>query len=212
MATDIIFRPAQLDDLEPLAALYTLHWCNGVPDLNDKLLAARHCVIIQLVRSPLSIVAEKDGEVVGVCLGCVTSDGHAPVADAWVPSSKRIHAEALERAKTANERLEGSLFGDQSELAKADDFISQGSPYAEAQLNLIMVEPWLKGRRLGSALFERMTELMREAGAQHFFLMSDTASDYTYYEHRGMRCIASYPDDPADPHSWAALMYGGDLA
>ena len=77
MATDIIFRPAQLDDLEPLAALYTHHWCNGVPDLNDKLLAARHCVIIQLVRSPLSIVAEKDGEVVGVCLGCVTSDGHA---------------------------------------------------------------------------------------------------------------------------------------
>lgn len=216
MTADITFRPATLDDLEPLAELYTHHWCNYLPDPQDKLLAGRYNVAIQLVRSPLTVIAEREGKVVGVCLGCVTSEGRAPVVDAWVPIYEDLRVLALERLEAAGEDpegiVDGSLFGDQRELAKADDFISQGSLYAEAQVNLIMVEPWLKGVRLGSRLLEHMNTLMREAGARHFFLMTDTSSDYTYYDHRGMHCIATYPDDPNDPESWAALMYGGDIA
>ncbi len=208
---NITYREATLDDLEAIATLYTHHWCNYVPDPADKMLAGRQCVLIQLVRSQHAIVAEQDGSVVGVCMGGINRGGVAPVVDLWKDEYERTFAEATERAKTAYTELEGSLFGDWRELQKADRFIASGSPYGEAELNLFMVEPWLKGQGVGHALFEQMRELLRADGASRFFLMTDTESDFEYYEHHGMKLIERYPDDPDDPDCWAALMYGGDL-
>ena len=207
----ITYREASVDDLEAIATLYTHHWCNYVPDPADKMLAAKNCVLAQLVRSPLTIVAEQDGALVGVCMGCVIRDGVVPEDPRWRPIFDEVYAQATERAKTADERLEGQLFGDLRELVKADEFIASGSPYAQAQLNLFMVEPWLIGAGVGGELFHRMKELMRQAGASKFFLMTDTASNWAYYEHRDMVRIWERYDVPGDPTSWGALMYGGTL-
>ncbi len=198
-------------DIDALATLYTHHWCNYVPTLEDKLLAGRQCVLIQLVRSQFVIVAEQADAVVGVCMGGINHDGKAPVVELWKDDYERTFAAATERAKTADPALEGSLFGDWRELQKADRFIASGSPYGESELNLFMVEPWLKGQGVGHAMFEQMRALLREGGATRFFLMTDTASDFEYYERHGMHLIERYPDDPDDPDCWAALMYGGDL-
>ena len=145
----ITYREATTNDLEAIATLYTHHWCNYVPDPADKMLAAKNCVLAQLVRSPLTIVAEQDGALVGVCMGCVIRDSVVPEDPRWRPIFDEVYAQATERAKTADERLEGQLFGDLRELVKADEFIASGSPYAQAQLNLFMVEPWLIGAGLG---------------------------------------------------------------
>lgn len=217
MTEGIIIRAVRLEDLGTLAAMYTHHWCDCVSDPDDRLLAGRYNVLIQLVRSPLALVAEQNGVVVGVCLGCRIENGVVPVAEEWVPAYEQTHALVLERAKTADEVLEGELFCDEWELGQADRYIALGSPYADAQITLFMVEPWLKNHGLGTTLFNRMRVLMREAGAKSFFLMSDSASDYTYYEHRGMELLHAYrqgSDDPAswDRASWAVLMYGGLLA
>jgi len=207
----ITYREATVDDLEAIATLYTHHWCNLVPDPADKMLAARMCVLAPLLRSPLTIVAELDGAVVGVCMGCVTHDGHVPEDARWRPAFDETFALATERAKTADKALEGQLFGDMREFAKADEFIATGSEYAQAQLNLFMVEPWLIGAGLGGELFGRMRGLLREGGATRFFLMTDTESNFAYYEHRGMVRIWERYDVPGDPTSWGALMYGGEL-
>lgn len=209
--SDITYREVRLDDLDAIATLYTHHWCNYVPDPADKMLAGMNCVLAQLVRSPLAIAAEQDSALVGVCLGCVIRDGTVPEDPRWRPAFDATYAAATERAKTADADLEGSLFGDLRELEKADEFIASGSPYAQAQVNLFMVEPWLVGKGVGGELFRRMCELLRAGGASRFFLMTDTASNYAYYEHRGMVRIWEKPDDPTDPDSWAALMYGGNL-
>lgn len=206
----ITYRPVTTDDLEAIATIYTHHWCNQVPDPADKMLAARLCVLGPLLRSPLAIVAEQDGKVVGVCMGCVIEDCHAPTDQRWQKAFDETYALAVERAKTANKALEGQLFGDLREIEKADEFIATENPYAEAELNLFMVEPWLKGAGVGGEMLRRMCDLFREAGARRFFLMTDTCSNYAYYERRGMRRVWENYDDPDDP-SWATLMYGGDL-
>ena len=207
----IIYRPATRDDLDALAWLYTLHWCQSVPAFEDKMLAGRVCLLIQLVRSQFALVAEKDGAVVGVCLGSRIIDGAIPEVEMWRDALDSIWAEAVERAKTADEELEDSLFCDWRELQKADALIASGSPYAEAQVTLFMVDPQVKGQGVGSALFSRMRGLLRETDARRFFLMTDTQSDFAYYEHRRMERLESFPADPDDPDSWAFFIYGGEL-
>ena len=148
----IRLRHVRPDDLDDLARLYACLWCKRIPDEDDKMLVGHHCVLMQLVRSPLTIVAEQEWRIAGVCLGCVTRDGSAPTVKAWAPAYEAVHAQACERAKTADQHLESLLFDDQRELVRADDFISSGNPYAQAELNLIMVEPQFKGRGLGSRM------------------------------------------------------------
>ena len=207
----IIYRPATRDDLDALAALYTRYWCQSVPALEDKMLAGRVCLLIQLVRSQFALVAEQDEAVVGVCLGSRIGDGVVPEVEMWCGVLDCTWAKAVERAKTADEELEDSLFCDWRELQKADAFIASNSPYAEAQITLFMVDPQVKGQGVGSALFSRMRGLLRESGARRFFLMTDTQSDFEYYEHRGMLRLASFPTNPDDPDSWAFFIYGGKL-
>ena len=207
----IIYRPATRDDLDALAWLYTLHWCQSVPAFKDKMLADRVCLLIQLVRSQFALVAEKDGAVVGVCLGSRIIDGAIPEVEMWRDALDSIWAEAVERAKTADEELEDSLFCDWRALQKADAFIAGGSPFAASQITLFMVDPQVKGQGVGGVLYARIQELLRESGARRFFLMTDTQSDFAYYEHRGMKRLACYPTDPDNPDSWAFFIYGGEL-
>ena len=175
------------------------------------MLAGRVCLLIQLVRSQHALVAEQDGAVVGVCLGSRIVDGVVPEVGMWRDLLDRTWAEAVERAKTADEELEDSLFCDWRELQKADAFIASGSPYAEAQVTLFMVDPRAKGQGVGGVLYAHVHELLRESGARRFFLMTDTQSDFAYYEHRGMKRLASFPTDPDDLDSWAFFIYGGEL-
>ena len=207
----IVFREVALDDLDALALLYCRYWCQKVPALEDRLLAGRMCLLIQLVRSQFALVAEKDGAVVGVCLASRIADGRVPEVGRWRGLLERIHAAAAERAKTADAELEDSLFCDWRELQKADAFIASGTPYAQAQITLFMVDPKVKGQGVGGELFSRVRALLRAAGARRFFLMTDTQSDYAFYEHRGMVRLACYPADSDDPDSWAAFIYGGEL-
>ena len=207
----IRLRHVRPDDLDDLARLYACLWCKRIPDEDDKMLVGHHCVLMQLVRSPLTIVAEQEWRIAGVCLGCVTRDGSAPRVNAWAPAYEAVHAQACERAKTADQHLESLLFDDQRELVRADDFIRSGNPYAQAELNLIMVEPQFKGRGLGSRMIDCMRELMRARGATRFFLMTDTASDFAFYVHRGMKSLARFADDSRAPETLDVLMFGGSL-
>ena len=128
MADSITIRPASREDLDALAQMYAHHWCNNVPDPSDKLLAGRHCVIVQLVRSSVALVAEQGGSVAGVCMGCVIKDGRAPVVEGWLGAYEEVHAAACRRAETADATLEDALFGEDRELEMADRFIATGDP------------------------------------------------------------------------------------
>lgn len=204
----ITYREVAPSDLGAIAAMYTHHWCNEVPDPADKMLAARLCVLVALRRSPLSVVAVQDGTLVGVCLGCVVADGTAPVDLRWQQAYDEALELASERARAAYPALVELLFGDLHETEVADEFIATGNPYAEAELNLFMVEPHLKGAGVGREMLRRMCDLFRAAGARRFFLMTDTDSNYAYYERRGMQLLLDRDDDRM---SWGVLMYGSDL-
>lgn len=209
----ITYRLFTEDDFTDVATLYTHIWTNNVELPDDKLLCGSLSLAGSLLRSPLAYVAEKDGVVVGVCLGGLSPHGKQTIVESWRPRLEELIERGNKRVEeTGNSTLEGALFGDLREHKLADDFIvnNPDNPYAQAELNLLMLEPALHGKGIGGKLVDDMVRLFKEAGAAGFFLTTDSASNWCFYEHRGMQRIQENPD-PNDP-GWASYLYGALLA
>ena len=112
-------------------------------------------------------------------------------------------------SKTADAKLEGSLFGDSREKATADRFAATGNEYAQGQLNLIIIVPEWQGKGLGRALIDLARAELAKAGCTKFFLMSDCNSDWQFYEHLNMkRILEDHSQDTGD--GFIVYMYGGN--
>lgn len=206
----ITIRPAKLDDLDAIANIYSTLWCNSLRDkgaFDDALLAARFNVCMQCQCSPIVVVAEKDGGVIGSCMVGAYDDGVPRTNPYWQATYDNLLAQATERAKTADENLEGSLFGDSREKATGNRFAATGNEYAHGQLNLIIIRPEWQGHGLGRALIDFAREQMRAEGIETFFLMTDNRSSYAFYDHLGMTRIAEdHSQDTGD--NFIVYIYG----
>ena len=209
---ELTIREATLADLEPLADLYCTLWTNSLRnrgDFEDALLAGRYNIAMQFQRSPIALVTEHDGEAIAACCVGIFDEGMPRTNPTWQARYDELLAEATERAKTADERLEGCLFGDTREKRTADRFAATGNEYAQGQINLIIIRPEWQGKGLGRALIERARKELREHGCAKFFLMSDNQSDYAFYDHLGMERIAEdHSQDTGD--GFIVYMYGGE--
>lgn len=213
MALDnITLRPATLDDLDGIAAIYNQLWCNTLRnrgDVDKAAFCARFNIAMQLERSPIALVAETEGRVIAACCIGIFDEGAPRVNPAWEPIYQELLATATEMAKTADAKLEGSLFGDSREKATADRFAATGNDYAQGQINLVIIEPAWQGRGLGRALIDRARAELAQAGCTKFFLMTDCSSDWQFYEHIGMkRILEDHSQDTGD--GFIVYMYGDE--
>lgn len=213
MTTDTpTIRPAELSDLDGIAHIYSSLWCNYLRNRGDEadaLLASRFNVCMQLERSPITLVAEHEGKIVAACFVGFFDHGVPQSNPLWQDCYHDLLAQATKRAETADEDLEGSLFGDSREKETADRFAASGTDYAQAQINLIIILPEWQGHGLGRLLIERARAAMREAGRTKFFLMTDNQSDYAFYDHLGMTRIAEdHSQDTGD--GFTVYMYGDE--
>ncbi|MDY2777118.1 MAG: GNAT family N-acetyltransferase [Collinsella sp.] len=211
MNTDnVTIRTAQLDDLDSIAHIYASLWCNYLRnrgDVADALLASRFNVAMQLQRSPIALVAEHEGKIVAACFVGIFDEGHPRRNGEWIDLYEDLLAQATERAKTADSDLEGSLFGDSREKATADRFAATGNEFAQAQINLIIILSEWQGRGLGRRLLDKARTEIRAQGRTTFFLMTDSESDYGFYDHLGMTRVAEdHSQDTGD--GFTVYIYG----
>lgn len=209
---NVTMRAATLDDLDGIAAIYNQLWCNTLRNRGDVEAAdfcARFNIAMQLQRSPIALVAEAEGRIIAArCIG-IFEDGKPRKNPTWKPCYDELFAQATEMAKTADAKLEGSLFGDSREKATADRFAATGNEYAQGQLNLIIIVPEWQGKGLGRALIDLARAKLAQAGCTKFFLMSDCNSDWQFYEHLNMkRILEDHSQDTGD--GFIVYMYGGD--
>lgn len=177
---NVSLRAATLDDLTGIAAIYNQLWCNTLRNRGDVEAAdfcARFNIAMQLQRSPIALVAEAEGSIIAACCIGIFEDGKPRTNPTWEPCYDEMFAQATEMAKTADAKLEGSLFGDSREKATADRFAATGNEYAQGQLNLIIIVPEWQGKGLGRALIDLARAELAKAGCTKFFLMSDCNSD-----------------------------------
>jgi len=154
---NVTLRAATLDDLTGIAAIYNQLWCNTLRNRGDVEAAdfcARFNIAMQLQRSPIALVAEAEGRIIAACCIGIFENGKPRTNPTWVPCYDEMFAQATEMAKTADAKLEGSLFGDSREKATADRFAATGNEYAQGQLNLIIIVPEWQGKGLGRELID----------------------------------------------------------
>ena len=209
---DITVRTAALEDTDAIARIYSALWCNWMVEsgaTEDALLCSRFNTVMQAQCSPIALVAEAEGEIVAACYVGAYDAGEPRANPYWQDSYDELLAQATERAKTADDNLEGSLFGDSREKATGNRFGASESPYADGQLNLIIILPEWQGQGLGRMLIERAREEMRNLGCRKFFLMTDCNSDWQFYEHLGMVRIAEdHSQDTGD--GFIVYIYGSE--
>lgn len=209
---NVTLRAATLDDLDGIAAIYNQLWCNTLRNRGDVKAAdfcARFNIAMQLQRSPIALVARGRGPLIAAWLHPASSKTASCVPTPRGYPLRRDIRPGNEMAKTADAKLEGSLFGDSREKATADRFAATGNEYAQGQLNLIIIVPEWQGKGLGRALIDLARAELAQAGCTKFFLMSDCNSDWQFYEHLNMkRILEDHSQDTGD--GFIVYMYGGD--
>lgn len=182
------FRPFAEDDFESLSGIYGRLWCDTGEEDERRLFGAV-AVATYLSISPHSIVAEHDGRAIGCALGRMAGEA--------TPSQWRWHRDLLISAAEVFEsklskRMRDQLLVDRRELEVAAEYLERSEAYASSELNLLMVDPDIKGLGIGGRLFDLMRRELSAEGAKGFFLMTDDECDFTFYDHKGLSRLESY--------------------
>lgn len=210
---EFTFRETRHDDLDEFADLYCTLWTNSLRnrgDFDDAMLAGRYNISMQFNRSPITIVAESDGRPIALCCVGLFDGGKPRTNKHWHAIYEDLLARATKRLEQGgDERLAGCLFGDTREKATADRFAATGNEFAQAQINLLIIRPEFQGKGLGGELIRRARGAVRDAGRTKFFLMTDSESDWHFYDHLGMTRIAEdHSQDTGD--GFVVYMYGDE--
>lgn len=185
---EFTFREARHDDLDEFADLYCTLWTNSLRNRGDF----------------------DDGRPIALCCVGLFDDGKPRTNEHWHAIYEDLLAQATERLEQGgDERLAGCLFGDTREKATADRFAATGNEFAQAQINLLIIRPEFQGKGLGGELIRRARAAVRDADRTKFFLMTDSESDWHFYDHLGMTRIAEdHSQDTGD--GFVVYMYGDE--
>lgn len=129
------------------------------------------------------VAADGNGQVLGTIFLRIASHGQR-----WWRECEAAAAPVLAdvAAMPGCERMPQALQDDKHAIDTLSDRAAAGYP---AEVVLFILAPQARGLGIGRRLFDTGLDLMRRAGAGRYFLYTDTASDYGFYEHRGLRRI-----------------------
>lgn len=115
---NVVIRPAELADTDAIAEIYSALWCGWLRRggfTEDERLVARFNTVMQAQCSPIALVAEVDGNIIAACYVGVYDNGAPRTNPYWQQTYDELLEQATARAQTADDNLEGSLFGDSRE-------------------------------------------------------------------------------------------------
>ena len=72
-----------------------------------------------------------------------------------------------------------------------EELIQQSKETFDAALNLLILNENYKGLGLGSTLYQLFLDYLKENKAKTFFLLTDSYSNYPFYEKKGLKRIAA---------------------
>lgn len=72
-----------------------------------------------------------------------------------------------------------------------EELIQQSKETFDAALNLLILNENYKGLGLGSTLYQIFLDYLKENEVKTFFLLTDSYSDYPFYEKKGLKRSAT---------------------
>lgn len=196
---EIIYRPLRVADAKDIAVVLGDVWHTDVEGEVRQL----HGLIdlaIYAQQPTWSQVAEMDGRAVGVVMARAGKSSDEEVAP-W----RTIEQETWSRLREMPNGKADELQAYFDDSAKIDsELLVESGCDPNYELVLFAVSEETRGRGVGGALLGAAQEYLREQGATHAFIYTDTDCNWQYYEHRGMkrkaqRVLELEPGaDPAD--------------
>ena len=183
MCDELVLRPFNKDDFEPLAELVGKTWLAEFPPV-AQLTAGRVELAHYLARTTWSLVAVRAGALLGAVL-LSERDATAPDAPAWAELAARLTAEGEKNPDVAEAiRVEMDGVAEEAKLERA--YAETGAAGTAATVKLLIVSPDAKGLGIGGRLFSAAVDHLRATGAAGYHLLTDDACDVSFYEHKGL--------------------------
>ena len=180
----VCLRPMRRADIDALVDLLRRTWyADGEPQVQT--MVARADLEFCLARTTTAIVAEYRGRAVGVALGHINrkTGGRFPVNRHHKAACKAM----LRLMRTAEGRRgahELLVLGVEGERMTATAR-RRGHAY-DAEVILLILDRMMQGSGVGARLFDGMEQAFRQAGAQRYFLYTNTGCNVGFYDHRGL--------------------------
>jgi ribosomal protein S18 acetylase RimI-like enzyme len=185
----VVFRRPRPADLPALYRLDRLMWfahmsVEGTDFSQQCAINDVHGMLMRMTWARLAVV---DGSVAGVIASCVTADTPYPaeltdrldadwqqMRESMTSPAARKLLRAMDQDQAENQRFEAH--------ARAD---------TDAEIVLFLLDASVRGRHLGSRMYDMCIDHFREMGARSYFLFTDSTCSYGFYDHRGLTRIAS---------------------
>ena len=182
----IDYRKVREEDYERLEELIRNTWGskNKYPEKIER--ARRKASLYHyLSEQNYSCVAVRAGEVVGVLLG------RSERLPYYKNKLRDLFPLLINRAKLALSRLGRRILRNNLAEARADrQLLRSAKREFDGELVLFVTDGAMQGRGIGTALLRRFYEFLRQNSSRSFYLFTDTACNFGFYQRKGYRRIA----------------------
>ncbi len=195
----VSYRPMDWNDLDTVAACFDRVWPQGpaLAGTPTALLVARYLTLHYLEQSTWSNVAvTAEGDLAGITLARVV--GRPTLVPQAHEEFLRTRALLLAdpRGAATVTMFEDGFFVREGILEEDSDVTAT----TQAELELFMVNPDVRGAGVGGALWRQLLAALRSMGVRAFFLHTDSSCDFGFYDHKGLsrvaeRLAADHPED-----------------
>ncbi|MBM6817282.1 GNAT family N-acetyltransferase [Olsenella uli] len=179
----LTWRPFSPEDFEDVAQLMGRTW---LPEFDEAAQRAASQIELAhyLAQATWSLLAEREGEVLGVVL--LAERGGEPEDGAgWAELEARLTRAAAKDPQLA-EAVRVEMDGVREEAELEREYAAGNPAGADAAVKLLIVSPDAKGLGIGGRLFSAALGHLRESGATGYHLLTDDSCDVGFYEHKGL--------------------------
>lgn len=179
----LAWRAFAPEDFERAAELLGRTW---LPEFDEapQRVASQIELAHYLAQTTWSLVAEREGEILGVVL-LAERGREVAGGDGWSELEVRL-TRAAEKDEALAEAVRVEMGGVHEEAELEREYAADDPVGAGAAVKLLIVSPDAKGMGLGGRLFSAALEHLREAGAAGYHLLTDDSCDVGFYEHKGL--------------------------
>lgn len=187
----VMLRPFCEDDFEPMVRLVATLWHDGCATASGALTSARQELSYHLSHAGRAIAAVDTADndrIIGMALVNGEPDDRR-----WARISEKIWADVAGDDTYGGDVAESRELCAAEAALMAEALAADPSSHEIGQLQLLIVDPAAQGRHVGSRLMRDALDSLAKAGHTRYRLSTDDACNVGFYEHIGLRRVASAP-------------------
>ena len=195
-------------DFDELALLISNQW--ATPEIRDNPVAMKRSGLLSLfyymVHHTFTCVAEDNGRDIGLLICTDIKD--RPLDMKYV---RRLIGEIAFMICNPETRDDGLAWGEYTQIAQ--ELEDRCVHNIDAELELFVIDPEYRGQGIGKHMFRSMVKYYKMSGIKDFFLHTDTACTYQFYERIGMKRIGEVRSNirSADVDGIEMYIYAADV-